>query len=118
MKVSRKFLKSLKENKNKKGIEKVIAVKVKDFDREFLLSKQTITISHKGWVIKKLDATSMFGHYRIIVARDLNSKKVIYDFYFKNNKTDLDHQEIEDLKNFILECEDDNFYNELSDFTI
>lgn len=118
MKISQRFRKSLKENKSKRGIEKVIKVKIEDFDRVFMLSKQKITETETGWVVKKIDATSQFGAYRIIIAKNLLSKKVMYDFYFKNSQSDMSHEDYNELKDFLLDCDQDEFYNNLDDFGV
>lgn len=117
MKITTNFLKSLKENKNKIGILKVINAKITSFDKVFFLSKQKIS-DFNGWELKKIDATSIFGAYRIILAKNSITKKIVYDFYFKNHKNDLTKLEISDLKDFVMECNDDEFYNNLQDFSL
>lgn len=115
-KVSDRFIKSIKENKNKKGILSVIKVKLKLFQDSFDLSKQKI-IDDGDWIVKKIDATSLYGHYRIIVAQNTSSDKLVYDFYFKNNKEDMKKDEIRCLKDFLIECADQNFYDRLTNFS-
>ncbi len=111
-KVSDKFIKSLKENKNKKGLISVIKIKLKNFQDTFDLSKQKM-IDGEEWIVKKIDANCNFGHYRIIVAQNKSSKNFVYDFYFKNSKDDLSNDEIKNLRNFLKECESYEYLNRL-----
>lgn len=110
--VSGRFLKSIKENKNKKGILAVIKVKLEVFQDTFDLSKQKM-IDTDYWVVKKIDATSVYGAYRIIVAQNKNNGNLVYDFYFKNKKDDLDKEEIEDIRSFLEDCKDEEYFDSL-----
>lgn len=116
VKVSPKFEKSLKEHKNKKGLVRAIRAKIADanFDKSLELSHQKM-IDSDGWTVKKIDATSAFGAYRIIVARNEESSRVVYDFYFKGQKADMDSTEKANLKEFLLECDDTEYFESLSD---
>lgn len=113
IKMSDRFIKSLKQNKNKKGIEKVLITKIKDFEHIFDLSRQKLTPVY-DWDIKKIDCTSSYGAYRLILAKNINENKVVCDFYFKNQKDHISDDDKLWLKNFLLECSNNNFYLELS----
>lgn len=91
IKITERFSKSLKIHKNKKGIEKVLAVKFIELERAIELSNQIIkgVYVNDDWEVKKLDATSPYGAYRIIVIFSKTSKRIIYDFYFKQDQTDI-----------------------------
>lgn len=117
VKVSNRFIKSLKENRKYKGLEKVLALKLREVEKYFELSHQVIR-SDADWCIKKLDATSMFGAYRIIVAKSLDSKRVIYDFYFKSSRANMSNSELTELSDFIIACGSQDFYDGLENFDL
>ena len=73
----------------------------------------TIWNSTDYWVVKKIDATSVYGAYRIIVAQNKNNGNLVYDFYFKNKKDDLDKEEIEDIRSFLEDCKDEEYFDSL-----
>jgi hypothetical protein len=117
IKVSNRFVKSLKDNRKYKGLEKVLRLKIREVEKYFELSHKIIR-NDSQWCIKKLDATSMFGAYRIIVAKSADSKKVVYDFYFKNSREDMSNNELQELLHFITLCQTQDFYDGLADFDL
>jgi hypothetical protein len=117
VKISDRFLKSIKTYKNYKGLEKILIIKCRELKRHMETSHQSIR-NDAFWCIKKLDATCAFGAYRIIAARSQDGKHIVYDFYFKNKKSDLDHLELGELSDFIKQCEMSDFYNNLPDFIL
>lgn len=95
----------------------MLALKLKELDKYFDLSYKVLH-NDADWCIKKLDATSTIGAYRIIAARSTDGKKVVYDFYFKNSKQDMNKAELQELAEFISSCDSEEFYVNLDDFVL
>jgi mRNA-degrading endonuclease RelE of RelBE toxin-antitoxin system len=115
IKITPKFTKDLKNNKSKIGLDRFLKLKLSNggFDKLFELCDQTLKqINH--WTIKKVDMTSRFGRFRLILAKR-DDDKIICHCYFKNQKIDLLKEDIEYMKEFLLECDDQEFYDNLNE---
>jgi len=114
-KIVKKCLKKVSKLENtKKGITKIIQLKLDDLENLKLLNPAIS--GYKDWVVYKIYGTSYFGAYRIIVAENRVENKLICDFYFKSERSDLDKQEYSEIKNLLKQCEDEEFFNSLDDF--
>lgn len=118
IKVSPLCIKSFKQHKNKKGLIRFLKVKISEnYDSQFELSKQNYgKISE--WVTKKIDVTSSFGAMRLIYSKKLQSNgesKVVCDFYFKNDKSDLNKQDENNIAVFLSQCNNQEYFESLQD---
>ena len=112
IKVTTVFIKSLKENKNKKGLEKVLSKIISNFDEKFELNgRQQIQSGYTNWQARKIDCTSQYGAYRLIFTKR-EDNRMVCDFYFKNeNQNEGDN--IKYIKALLEKCNDETYYSEL-----
>ena len=116
IKISPDCLKAIKQNKSKKGLAKLLKVKISQkFDDQFTGSKQNLGMMNE-WLVKKIDSATAFGDMRSIYAKKITSggelKTVCY-FYFKSSKADLSKLDEENIAEFLSNCNSSEYYENL-----
>ena len=103
-----------KLEKTRKGVKKIILLKLEYLEN--LKQLNPVIVSHKTWQVYKIYGTSHYGAYRIIVAENKLENKLVCDFYFKNEKSDMSKTEYLEIKDLLKQCQKQEFFNSLDDF--